>query len=355
MIKTKYLRIRKKKYYFWIPDDSAISAGFPSTVSLGKDYVEAVKKAEEWNKSLGEYRKTGDIFYPGDDKNSVPNSKIEGTVAYCIIGYRKSRMYLDLKTITQKGYDYQLNFIERDYGEKLINGLQRKHANTIYEKRLKEGTIRSAQDYIKVFKIIVEYARVSGLFLHPKLDIEMDNPFKGLKIKYNESRQEVWNKNEIGKLFKATEELEYTGIKTAIILAYWTALRQTDIINLQWKDYDGSYIKVLQSKTESTTRLKIKIPVYKLNPLKDHLDNLKRKCDHIVCYFDKNKKEIRNYKRDLFVHHFIKVKKKIGINKLFRDFRRTAITKLAESGCSVPEIASFSGHSHKSALLIKYI
>jgi integrase len=50
--------------------------------------------------------------------------------------------------------------------------------------------------------------------------------------------------------------------------------------------------------------------------------------------------------------------KKAGVAKLhFHDLRGTAVTMLAEAGCTTPQIAAITGHSLKSvtAILDKYL
>jgi integrase-like protein len=54
------------------------------------------------------------------------------------------------------------------------------------------------------------------------------------------------------------------------------------------------------------------------------------------------------YKEDHFRHEFARIRKLAGglpDSLRFMDLRRTAVVRLAEAGCSVPEIAAVSGHT----------
>jgi integrase len=58
----------------------------------------------------------------------------------------------------------------------------------------------------------------------------------------------------------------------------------------------------------------------------------------------------RPYLEDHFRHLFAEVRAKAGIRSdlQYRDLRRSAVVRLARAGCTVPEIASITGHSLKT-------
>jgi integrase len=66
----------------------------------------------------------------------------------------------------------------------------------------------------------------------------------------------------------------------------------------------------------------------------------------------------RAYKEDHFRHLFARVRDEaakktptlVGEDTAwFMDFRDTAVTRLAEAGCTIPEISTITGHEEKSA------
>ncbi|MDF3073003.1 MAG: putative phage integrase family protein [Alphaproteobacteria bacterium] len=53
------------------------------------------------------------------------------------------------------------------------------------------------------------------------------------------------------------------------------------------------------------------------------------------------------YREDHFRHQFARLRRLAGLpnETQFRDLRRTAVVRLAEAGCTVPEISAISGHT----------
>ena len=153
-------------------------------------------------------------------------------------------------------------------------------------------------------------------------------------------------------VWTAADELAFyakapSHLHLALRLALWTGQRQGDLLNLQWSAYDGSHIRLRQRKT----KVPVIIPVGA--PLKAALEETKRMLD------------AREGKRPIpltilatergtawtesgFRASWRKGCHKAGITGLtFHDLRGTAVTRLAIAGCTVPEIATITGHSLK--------
>lgn len=121
-----------------------------------------------------------------------------------------------------------------------------------------------------------------------------------------------------------------------------TGQRQGDLLSLTWGQYDGEWIHLRQGKTGTY----VEIPV--AAPLKAVLDAEKRRGTVILMSSD-----------DLpwtnfgFRASWGKAVKKAGITGIsFNDTRGSAVTRLAVAGCTVPEIASITGHSLKDVQAI---
>ena len=123
-----------------------------------------------------------------------------------------------------------------------------------------------------------------------------------------------------------------------LLLAIWTAQRQGDLLRLPWSAYDGKYIRLRQSKTDTY----VVIPVG--GPLKRALDAAKANRGNattILC-----NSEGKPWTPDGFRSSWRKACKKVGVTGLtFHDLRGSAITRLAIAGATVPEIAQISGLS----------
>src|SRR5258708_19661716 len=59
-------------------------------------------------------------------------------------------------------------------------------------------------------------------------------------------------------------------LEGAMLLALWTGQRQSDLLRLSWKNYDGKYIRLRQTKAKGQKGRRVTIPVG--TPLKLALD-----------------------------------------------------------------------------------
>ena len=108
-------------------------------------------------------------------------------------------------------------------------------------------------------------------------------------------------------------------------------------MKLTWNAYDGETIRLRQSKTGA------RVQIYVGKPLKTLLDQTKRVSVTILSNTRK-----RPWTSDGFRTEWDKVKRKASIAGLtFHDLRGTAATRLAKAGCTIPEIATITGHSLK--------
>jgi integrase len=120
-----------------------------------------------------------------------------------------------------------------------------------------------------------------------------------------------------------------------LLLALWTGQRQGDLLRLPWSAYDGSTIRLKQSKTGA----RVEIPVGA--PLKAALDATTKRGPIIL-----TSTEARPWTPDGFRASWGKACKRAGIADVtFNDLRGTAVTRLALVGCSEAEIATITGHS----------
>ena len=120
-----------------------------------------------------------------------------------------------------------------------------------------------------------------------------------------------------------------------LLLALWTGQRQGDLLRLPWSAYNGTHIRLRQSKTGR----RIVIPVGK--PLKITLDATAKRSTIIL-----TNSEGKPWTSDGFRASWGKACKAAGVvGVTFHDLRGTAVTRLALVSCTEPEIASITGHS----------
>jgi integrase len=122
-----------------------------------------------------------------------------------------------------------------------------------------------------------------------------------------------------------------------LLLALWTGQRQGDLLRLTWSAYDGSHIRLRQSKTG----VPVKIPVGA--PLKVALDEAAKTKRSPTILLNS---EGRPWTPDGFRASWGKACDKARIvGVTFNDLRGTAVTRLALVDCSEAEIATITGHS----------
>lgn len=125
-------------------------------------------------------------------------------------------------------------------------------------------------------------------------------------------------------------------------LAINTGQRQGDLRTLPWSAYDGQFIRLRQSKTGRH----LIIPVTaELRAVLDTAKQAKRRAVQI-CTTSRG----TPWTADGFKTSFGKARDAAQIEGLtFHDFRGTTVLRLAAAGCTVPEIASITGHALKDA------
>jgi integrase len=151
---------------------------------------------------------------------------------------------------------------------------------------------------------------------------------------YRASRADkVWSQDdEASFLGKASEHLHLP-----FLLALWTGQRQGDLLRLPWSSYDGTHIRLRQSKTG----IRVVIPVG--SPLKTALDAAsKLKKSPLIL----TNSEGKPWTADCFRSSWRKACAAAGIVGLtFHDLRGTAVTRLAAADCTEAEIATLTGHA----------
>jgi integrase len=156
---------------------------------------------------------------------------------------------------------------------------------------------------------------------------------------YDADRSDIiWQASDIRE-FCAVASVE---LQAALLLALWTGQREGNLLKLSWKNYDGTYLRLGQTKAKGGKGRRVTIPVG--TPLKLALDAaLKQKRTAVTILT--NSRGVP-WTEDGFRTSWGKAFDKTSLGDLhFHDLRGTAVTRLALSNCTVPEIASITGHS----------
>lgn len=126
-------------------------------------------------------------------------------------------------------------------------------------------------------------------------------------------------------------------LAAAFTVAYYTALRISDLVALKWADFDGNWLVVKTGKTGAVVHL----PVYMLPPLAETIAGLSRCCDHMLSTEHAHPYTVINLSK-----RAARASAAAGLSGLhWHDLRGTASTDMANAGATDLEVKSIIGHA----------
>lgn len=267
-----------------------------------------------------------------------------GDVASLISQYLRSVKFAKKRDSTQREYKRILAKVETRFGKMPIKALESPKVRAVfldYQEEIGRDKPREADNRLTVLSAVFSHAKRRG-------EIPV-NPLEGFERLHSKNRADmVWTEGPIARFMEAAP----VELQRAMILAMHTGQRYGDLIRLRWSDYDGASIRLIQRKTDQAIHLPCTAQ------LKQVLDSIPRQCPYILARADgrpwftaKNDKELSKQ----WAAHM----KRCGLysendsERLeFGDLRGTAVTLMAEAGCTVPQIVAVTGHTLQSATRI---
>jgi integrase len=251
----------------------------------------------------------------------------QGNLLELLRSYQHSDAFLSLRERTQADYIRQIVKIERRFAAFPIPGLQDRRARGIFlawRDDLARRSRRQADYAWTVLARVLSWALNRGLV--PANPCE-----KGGRLYRGTRADKIWTADdEAAFLARAPAHLHLP-----LLLALWTGQRQGDLLRLPWSAYDGSTIRLRQSKTGA----RVVIPVGA--PLKAALDAATKRSTLILVNSDGVPWSPNGFRQS-----WRKACAKAGVvGVTFHDLRGTAVTRLAVAGCTEAEIATVTGHS----------
>jgi integrase len=241
--------------------------------------------------------------------------------------YQQSQDFAGLANRTRADYVAKIKLIEKKFGDFPLSARTDRRARGVFMAWRDQlaATSRRQADYAwTVLARVLSWGFDRGLVLANPCE-------KGGRLYRGSRADKVWaDADETAFLIRAPKHLHL-----ALLLALWTGQRQGDLLRLPWSAYDGSHIRVRQSKTGA----RVIIPVG--SPLKAALDATPKRSTLILTSTDN-----KPWTADGFRSSWRKACAAAGIVGLtFHDLRGTAVTRLAIAGCTEAEIAAITGHS----------
>ena len=252
--------------------------------------------------------------------------------------YRTSVEFLGLAARTRKDYNKHLLTIEQEFGDFPLAALADRRARNEFMSWRNGLAVRSKRQADYAFAVLarlLSWAYNRGIIA--------TNPCeRGGRVYRARRSDRVWAAEHEQAFYTAAPSHLHLPLK----LALWTGQRQGDLLRLTWSAYDGEYICLRQGKTGVSVR----VPVGR--PLAQALDRERERqsetCDALGQQPILMTSHGQAWTESGFRASWRKACLAAGIENLtFHDLRGTAVTRLANAGCTVPEIATITGHSLK--------
>jgi integrase len=251
----------------------------------------------------------------------------QGALLAILQGYQVSGEFLGRAERTRADYIKHIRAIEKRFGDFPLSALTDRRTRGIFMAWRDQLALRSRRqaDYAwQVLALILAWALDRGLI--------MANPCARGGRLYRANRvDKIWTEDDEAAFLRSAP----AHLHLPLLLALWTGQRQGDLLRLPWSAYDGTHIRLKQSKTGA----RVVLPVGA--PLKAALDVATKYGPLILT---------NSLRRPWTSHGFqaswhVAARKAGIVGVTFHDLRGTAVTRLAIVGCSEAEIATITGHS----------
>jgi integrase len=258
--------------------------------------------------------------------------RAKGTISALIRRFEDSPQFADMRAdTTQKEYKRKFKVIERKWGSAPIAAFNDKQFRIDVLEWRDEIAKRARREADNLASAL---ARL-GAWAFDRGELDRNVLDKIIRVYHSDRADKLWLPNHVEAFLKvASPEME-----KALMLAMHTGQRQGDLRRLPWTAYDGTRITLKQSKGGRTVSVRCTAA---LRALLDRFATEKKGL--LILTTPTGRAWTKRY----FNEHWNEAAKAAGITGLhFHDLRGTAVTMLAEAGCTVPEIAAVTGHSLK--------
>lgn len=339
-IKVRYLTKRKRKdgsaRYFWQPDENLKAHGWKLT-RLSDDIDIAIKEAQDINQRVDKWR-------AGIIKN--PSTQKSGTIDHLIETFQSHRDYKDKRERTRKDYDSYLRIISEWAGDMPARTINARMVQDLYDK-IRDKKPRKASYLITVLRLLFSFAERQSL-----IPIGT-NPATNPKITYKAKKAMLWTPDMVKDFVEEADKDPSTfAIGTAVVLNEWLGQRPGDVLRIGMDMYRNGSFEIEQSKTGAIVVLDADIVPH----LKRRIEEQYRRnqAQRVVGHTLIQRTDGLAYSVDWFGRIFGRIRAAAAEKNpklkdaIFKDLRHTAVTRLAESGAEIPEIAAVTGHTFKS-------
>jgi integrase len=248
--------------------------------------------------------------------------------------YQDSDDFKSLAERSRTDYTRMIKIIEREFADFPLSAMADKRTRGIFKawrERLAIASRRQADYAWTVLARVLSFGMDRGL-------VAANPCARGGRLYRGSRAEKIWTADdEAAFLQRAPSHLHL-----ALTLALWSGQRQGDLLRLPWSAYDGTHIRLRQSKTGARVVVRVGAP------LKAALDATPKRSTIVLTNSDG-----KPWSNDGFRASWGKACKRAGIvGVTFHDLRGTAVTRLALAQCTEAEIATITGLSLRSVRAI---
>ena len=345
-VKVRHLvgkRGRRGWRWYWQPSAALAKEGW-RPIRLQGDQAEILAQAEKLNAELDAWRAAG-----GGPRK--PGTYIRpGTLAALIRAFQASPRYERLSATTKRDYAYHLRRLEAWGGTHLLAGITPAVVQKLYEALLpKSHAVANAR--IRVLRLLLSHGRRVGMV--------GENAARSPGLIGQKGRVRIYTAAEEAALIAAADASGRPSIGDAVMMGCDLGQRRGDLVRLPVVRVQEGVVRLTQRKRGA----RIAVPLTPRLALRLEAAAKRRKALDPECptvLIDEATK--RPYAETAFSRAFAEVRalavagdaeKRLApcpslADALFLDSRDTAVTRLAEAGCTIPEIAAITGHSLRS-------
>ena len=250
-----------------------------------------------------------------------------GVLLKLLQDYQKSDNFRSRRDRTKHDYIQQIKRIERDLGDFPIAALTDRRTRGVFMKwrdKLALSSRRQADYGWQVLALVLAWAKECG-------DITINPCERGGRLYRGNRVDKIWTNDDEAAFLRTAPAI----LRLPLLLALWTGQRQGDLLRLPWSAYDGTHIRLRQSKTGVAVRIKVGAP------LEAVLDITPKVCPLILVSSTNKPWTGGGFRASWRIAQA--AAGVVGVT--FNDLRGTAVTRLALVGCTEAEIAAISGHS----------
>lgn len=287
--------------------------GFPTRRLLGNE-VERFTEAERLNTAA-------DL-----ERVAAPDEPAFGTIGWAVAEYRASPAWQKLAVGTKRMYEPFMLSLDKFKGRQAATTLTRSAIREVLDGIDSNGR-----------KIHCHAVLTRILGVAQDHDLIRYNPALRMGLAHAGKRDQLWSDDEIQRFLDYCTGPHGAAVALHLALMENTAQRPGDCLVMKWGAYDGQRVEVVQKKTRKFVWMPCPAPLIVI------LDAARKRATGMVMVAKPNGLCLGE---PSWRKAFNAIRSSAGLNHLqARDLRRTAMVRLAEAGCTVPEIASISGHS----------